>query len=192
MYISISKVSNLLAVSISTLRRWDDKSLLTSSFRTVGGHRRYSLSKIQEMSGVMIPSNNIVLGYARVSGHKQKKELQTQMKSIKNYAKKQDFIIAKIYTDIASGLNDNRLNFMNLLRSIPLIRPKAVIITYRDRLARFGLNVIKLFCKIFSCELITIYQKHDQDLQTELAEGVIAVITSYAGRFHRQRRGTLG
>lgn len=80
---------------------------------------------------------------------------------------------------------------MKLLRSIPINRPKAVIITYRDRLARFGLNVIKLFCKIFGCELITIYQKQNQDLQTELAEGVIAVITWYAGRFHRQRRGTL-
>ena len=97
----------------------------------------------------------------------------------------------KIYSDIASGLNDNRINFLRPLNSIPVIRPKAVIITCSDRLARFGVNVIKLFCEVFSCKLITIFQKEANNLETELTEGVIAVITSYAGRFHRRRRGTL-
>ncbi len=191
MYISIGKVSNYLGVSISTLRRWDEMNLFNSSFRTIGGHRRYELNTILEITGDKASENNIALGYARVSGHKQKKDLVNQINSIKNYSQMNNYSIGKVYSDIASGLNDNRINFLRLLKSIPLIRPKAVIITYSDRLARFGVNVIKLFCKVFSCKLITIFQKEDSNLETELAEGVIAVITSYAGRFHRQRRGIL-
>ena len=87
MFISIGKTSDLLGVSISTLRRWDDQSILASEFRTKGGHRPYELTTIKEMTGEMTPQNNIVLGYARVSGHKQKKVLQNQKESIKNYAK---------------------------------------------------------------------------------------------------------
>ncbi|MCH8907313.1 MAG: IS607 family transposase [Candidatus Heimdallarchaeota archaeon] len=184
-------MSNYLGVSISTLRRWDGMNLLNSSFRTAGGHRRYQLNVILEITGDKSPENNTAIGYAPVSGHKQKKDLLKQMRSIKNYSRKNNFSIGKVYFDFASGLNDNRLNFLRLLKSIPVIRPKAVVITYSDRLARFGVNVIKMFCEVFSCKLITIFQKDDSNLETELAEGVIAVITSYAGRFHRRRRGTL-
>jgi len=190
-YISIGKVSILLGISISSLRRWDDDGLLPSSFRTIGGHRRYKLSTVLEITGEVVAENNIVLGYARVSGHKQKKDLLNQKKSIENYAKSKAYNLTHIYTDIASGLNDKRKNFLRLLFAIPQLRPKAVIITYDDRLARFGLEVIKLFFKIFSCELINIHQRKNRDLQTELVEGVIALITSLAGKFHRQRRGKI-
>lgn len=128
MHISIGKVSNYLGVSISTLRRWDGMNLLNSSFRTAGGHRRYQLKVILEITGDKSPENNTAIGYARVSGHKQRKDLLKQIRSIKNYSRKNNFSIGKVYFDIASGLNDNRLNFLRLLKSIPVIRPKAVII----------------------------------------------------------------
>lgn len=194
MYISIGQVSTLLGISISTLRRYDDNGIFTSSYRTPGGHRRYELSIVLEITGE-IPSpvvSDTVIGYARVSGHKQKKDLQTQIHSIEHYAKKHNFRISKVYSDIASGINDSRRNFIKMLKSIPVHRPKALIITYQDRLSRYGINVIRLFCDLFNCRLVSIHaDKGDKDYQTELVEGVIEVITSYAGRLHRQRRGTL-
>lgn len=193
MYISIGKASNLLGLSVSTLRRYDDDGILPSSFTTPGGHRRYELALILEMS-TSIPvstSSDHVLGYARVSGHKQKQELQTQIRCIQRHAQQHGHNLKKIYFDIASGINDQRRNFIKMLRSIPLHRPKAVIITYADRLSRFGHNVIKLYCEVFNCKLIIIFaDQAKQDTQADLVEGVIEVITSYAGRLHRQRRGT--
>ena len=187
----ISIVSILLGVSISSLRRWDNEGLLLSTFRTPGGHRRYKYSEILEIRGESSPLSNQVFGYARVSGHKQKKDLQNQIKAIKNFARANNLQIKHIYSDIASGINDNRRNFIRLLKAIPIIRPKALIITYRDRLSRYGLFVIDLLCKLFACELRTIYQNDKKDPDVELVEGVIELVTSYAGRFHRKRRGMI-
>jgi len=189
MFISIVKVSKFLGVSVSSLRRWDHFGLLTPAFRTPGGHRRYAYSEVIEMSG-QAPEleKNLVLGYARVSGHKQKTDLENQIKTIENYASKHKLNLEKVYKDIASGLNDTRPNFMRLLRDAPSKRPSAVIITYKDRLSRFGCNVIKLFFNCFSCKLIYIKETVEKELEEELVDGVIAVITSYAGGFHRKRR----
>jgi predicted site-specific integrase-resolvase len=192
MFISIGKVSKFLGVSISSLRRWDQAGLLCPAFRTPGGHRRYKYSEIMEMSGQVTElQQNLVLGYARVSGHKQKTDLHNQIKTIENYASKHNLHLEKVYKDIASGLNDTRVNFMRLLRDVPSKRPKAVIITYKDRLSRFGCNVIKLFFNCFSCKIIYIKETKEKGLEEELVDGVIAVITSYAGCFHRKRRGNL-
>lgn len=135
-------------------------------------------------------SSEHVIGYARVSGHKQKPELQSQVNRINRYAEDHGLHLRRIYKDIASGINDERRNFVKMLRSIAVNRPKSLIITYADRLSRFGHNVIRLFCEVFKCSLITIFNSQIKDPQTELVEGVIEVITSYAGRLHRQRRGT--
>ena len=192
MFISIGKVSKYLGVSISSLRRWDLAGLLIPAFRTPGGHRRYTYSEVIEMSGQITEfEEDLVFGYARVSGHKQKTDLENQIKSIENYASDHNLNLKKVYKDIASGLNDTRPNFMRLLRDVPSKRPSAVIITYKDRLSRFGCNVIKLFLNCFSCKLIYVKETAEKELEEELVEGVIAVITSYAGRFHRKRRGKL-
>ncbi len=132
-----------------------------------------------------------VVGYARVSAHKQRSDLKTQIQSIENYASNNNFRLTKVYSDIASGINDKRKNFIRLLKSIPISRPKALIITYRDRLSRFAVNVIQLFCNMFNCRLVAIHQDTAKNTELELVEGVIEVITSYAGRLHRQRRGKI-
>ena len=47
MFIAIGKVSKLLGVSTTTLRRWDLAGIIKSTFRTTGGHRRYRFIDIQ-------------------------------------------------------------------------------------------------------------------------------------------------
>ena len=134
MFISIGKVSSILGVSVSTLRRWDEAGYLVPAYITRGGHRRYKLDTILEICGETTAQSNLVVGYASVSGHKQKKDLNTQKKQIEKFAEENGLEMGHIYSDIASGLNENRQNFMKLLHDIPIIRPRALIITYRDRL----------------------------------------------------------
>lgn len=191
MYISIGKVSQLLGTSISTLRRWDLTNILKPAFCTLGGHRRYHLPTILEMRGEATspPSRPKVVAYARVSGHKQKGDLQRQITSIRKYASKHDMELTRIY--IASGINDRRRQFLQMLQHIPVLRPDAILITYQDRLSRFGTAVIQLLCHMFGTRIICICQPKNEDSQTQLVNGVIEVITSYAGRLHRQRRRSI-
>ncbi len=47
MYASIGQAAEIIGVSISTLRRWENEGSLFADFRTNGGHRRYSINKIR-------------------------------------------------------------------------------------------------------------------------------------------------
>lgn len=138
MFISIGKVTKFLGVSISSLRRWDQAGLLSPAFRTPGYHRKYKYSEVMEISEHSTKLNqNLVLGYERVSGHKQKNDLQNQIKTIENYVSKHNLRLDKVYIDITSGLNDSRPNFMRQLRDVPSKRPSAVIMNTHLNAAKF-------------------------------------------------------
>lgn len=65
-----------------------------------------------------------------------------------------------------------------------------VVIEYPDRLARFGFEYLKFFMKSFGVELIVLNRKqNEEDVNIELAEGLIAIVTSFAARIYGQRGG---
>ena len=88
MYLGIGKVAIMFGVSVSTLRRWDEANLLSASYRTAGGHRRYKLIKILMFCRIVrkiVPDSSQiqhlsvqVVSYARVSSSRQKEDLKRQ------------------------------------------------------------------------------------------------------------------
>ena len=81
-------------------------------------------------------------------------------------------------------MNENRLK--KLLNQIKEGRVKKVIIEYPDRLARFGYE----YLKAYGVELDIIHPKEMGELQKELAEDLIAIVSSFAARIygHRSRK----
>ncbi len=146
MLVRIGKAASIQGVSASTMRRWEREEKILPYGRTRGGHRRYKLSQMlgeEEQEGEDNPQHNqMVLGYARVSGAKQKKELETQQEHLRSFAHQQGWKVGRIFTDIASGMNDQRKGLHSLLKAVATQQPFAVICTYRDRIARFGTKVI--------------------------------------------------
>ncbi|MHA1647052.1 MAG: IS607 family transposase, partial [Promethearchaeota archaeon] len=80
MYVSIGTAARLLGVCRKTLRRWEEKGRLFPK-RTVGNHRRYKLSELNEFNyndqidPVIIPEKRCAAIYCRVSSAKQKADL---------------------------------------------------------------------------------------------------------------------
>ena len=72
--ISIQKVSKMLGVTVKTLKLWDIEGTLKAKMRTVGGHRRYSISDIEAFlnsgEGGQKGEKNVFI-YCRVSTKKQ-------------------------------------------------------------------------------------------------------------------------
>ena len=68
-------------------------------------------------------------------------------------------------------------------------QPYAIMCTYEDRLARFGTEVIKQYCHTFATKIYAIHQPEGNSGEGKLVEDMIALVTSFAGRLHRQRRG---
>ena len=131
----------------------------------------------------------IVFGYVRVSAAKQRKELQKQKEQLQKFAKQQGWTMEKMFSDIASGMNEQRKGLQRMLNEVAITSPFAIICTYEDRLARFGTKVIKHYCLTFSTNIITMHRQLQTTKEEKLVEDMIALIISFAGRLHRQRRG---
>ena len=79
-----------------------------------------------------------VVAYARSNSDNQwDKSIDTQVRAIKEYAKKNNLNLVKIYIDNAkSGTNDNRTNFQEMIEDSKFNKFEQVIVHRLDRFSR--------------------------------------------------------
>ena len=108
----------MLGVSATTLRRWDTQGHLRPAFRTFGGHRKYKITLLLEITGQIKKNNDEtnsqkvqkvqVVSYAKVSSSKQRHDLQRQLQHLESFANSRHWLLLKSYKDIGSDINDKR------------------------------------------------------------------------------------
>lgn len=200
MLISIGKTAAILGVSVSTLRRWDKGEILPTTTRTAGGHRRYKLTIVLAHTGLEVGTkvstqqNNsgqlLVVTYVRVSSAKQAQNLETQSLHLRAFVEQQGWTLVEEYRDIGSGLNDQRKGLLKLLRDLPVLQPAKIVVSYLDRLARFGTTVLQTIGKLFGTEIVVTHgTTNELSFEEQLTQDMIALVTSFAGKLHRARRG---
>jgi len=190
--LSIKNIKELYGISRITLINWEKKGLL-NPIRTPGGQRRYRKEDIEELLNLKEEEEKTekadTILYARVSTKKQEKYLENQIKRLEEFAKSKGYRY-EIISEIASGINENRRGLRKLLNKIKRGEVKTVIIEYPDRLARFGYEYLKFFMETFGVKLIVINGKEEtEDLNKELAEDLIAIVTSFSARIYGARGG---
>ena len=121
-----------------------------------------------------------MIGYCRVSTPEQKDDLKTQVENIKTYmyAKGYQF---EIIEDIGSGINYRKKGLKELLSKISNHEISKIVILYKDRLVRFGYEMIEYLCQINSVE-IEIIDNTEYSKEQELTDDLIQIITVFAGR----------
>lgn len=180
---TLKQASEILGAHPKTIQRWDREGKIRV-VRTPGGRRRIPESEIKRILGE-IPENGRTIGYARVSSNTQKDDLERQIEAIEEYAKERGWQI-KVLKDIGSGLNENRKNYRKLLELIAKGEVSRVIVTYPDRLTRFGLNTLAFFFKQHGAEIIVINEK-DKTPREELIEDLITIVSHFAGKLYGMR-----
>ncbi len=198
--VRIGVAAKLLGCCTKSLRRWDDDGTFKASIRTPGGHRRYDMKELErflENNGLIehqkgqekaMPERAV--GYARVSSAKQRDDLERQKQHLHDYIKQRGWQEEAIYSDVASGLNDQRGGLKKLLQHCQTGTIDRVVVTYDDRLARFGTHVLEFVLKLFGVTLERIEVVClTKDLEKELLDDLLALMTSFTGRLHRMRRG---
>jgi len=178
----MKEASKLLGVTVRTIQRWDKEGKIRC-VRTIGGKRRVPESEIKRILG--IHEERKIVGYARVSSHTQKDDLERQIELIKRYAKERGWKI-EILKDVGSGLKENRRNFQKLLRMVMNREVSKVIIAYPDRLTRFGFKILEGFFKSYGTEIVVI-NKEEKSPQEELIEDLITIISHFAGKLYGMR-----
>ena len=158
MYVSTSKAKIHYGVSTDTLRRWS-KTDKIDFILTKGNHRRYFIPNSQEEQKQNKENKNMSPNkfiYARVSSHKQKSDLQHQVQLLTN-----KFPNHTVIEDIGSGLNFRRKGLKTILDKLFRGNIKEVVVTSKDRLARFGFELIQDIFNRFDARLIIINEDNN-------------------------------
>jgi len=184
--ISISEASIILGVTTTTLRRWNQSGKLIPKFRTLGGHRRYELETIIRIIQPNINKNKKTLCYSRVSSYDQKEDLKRQSEKLKEFCKEKKYENIELIEDLGSGLNFKKKGLKKLIKLIISSKIDRIILTHKDRLLRFGSDLLINLAKEFNIETIIINEK-SLSFEEELSQDVLEIITVFSARLYGSR-----
>ena len=187
-YLSIHKVSSILGVTPQTLRIWDSNGYLVPEQRRDNGYRYYSKQQIDEFLEQFNTIKNkkrVNVGYCRVSTSKQKDDLDRQIHNVELYLKtlQQPY---KIIKDVGSGINYSKKGLNELLELICKNKVDTVYVLYKDRLVRFGFELIVKMAELHNTQIV-ILDNEDKTKEQELVEDLMQVITVFSCRLHGKR-----
>lgn len=134
--------------------------------------------------------NKIDLIYARVSTNEQKNrgDLDRQINYIIREIIAKNPKNLKVFSEVGSGLNDNRTELKKLLDMVMNDEVDRIFILYKDRLTRFGFNYLEQICNKFGTKIIVISEEiEEKSIQEELAEDIISIIHSFSSKLYGMR-----
>lgn len=179
--LTISEAAKLKGVSASTLRRWEAENKLVPE-RTANGHRRYDLAQLLGIKS----DNSLTIGYARVSSHDQKQDLERQKQVLELFCSQHGWQF-QVIEDLGSGLNYNKRGLKRLIKLITDNQVERLVLTHKDRLLRFGSELVFSLCEQFGCEVVIINRTEDASFEEDLAQDVLEIITVFAARLYGSR-----
>lgn len=102
-------------------------------------------------------------------------------------------LVDEIYSDIASGMNEKRKQFNELMKSVFKREVKTIYITFKDRLSRFGFEYFREIFNYFGTKIVVLDDKEETNktYQQELMENLLAIIHSYSMKLYTNRKNKL-
>jgi putative resolvase len=182
---SISVAAKHLGVSQDTLRRWERAGKITAE-RTARGHRRFDLSKLLGRSSVASNHKQYTLAYARVSSHDQKNDLDRQVQVLQNFCSANGWSYEMIQ-DLGSGLNFEKRGLKKLLQNICSGKIDRLVLTHKDRLLRFGSELVFALCEHFGVEVVIMNKSEETRFEDDLVQDVLEIITVFSARLYGAR-----
>lgn len=184
-YYSINEFSKKLGVTAQTLRNWDRNGKLHPHHTTSNGYRYYSHEQLNQVLNIKPDIERITIGYCRVSSNKQKDDLERQIENVKTYLTAQGKPF-EIISDIGSGINYNKKGLRELIGKICKNEVEKVVVFYKDRLLRFGFEIVEYLANLHHCsiEIIDNTQKTEQQ---ELVEDLVQIITVFSCKLQGKR-----
>lgn len=184
-YYTINKASKILGVSAQTLRNWDAKGKLHPHHTSSNGYRYYSQEQLNQVMNIKPKLDRLVIGYCRVSGNKQKDDLERQIENMKIYLTAQGKPY-EIITDIGSGINYNNKGLKELIQRITHNKVEKIVVLYKDRLLRFGFELVEYIASLHDCN-IEVIDNTEKTEQQELIEDLVQIITVFSCKLQGKR-----
>ena len=181
-YVTPREAANALGVNPRTLARWSEDDLI-KAIKTEAGQRRYDIAEyLKQKSGKTELARRSTVLYARVSTSSQRDDLKRQTEALTT-----SYPGGEIITEIGSGLNFRRRKLNTILERIISGDIQCLVVAHKDRLARFGFELIEWLCEKFDCKLVVLYQKKYSP-QAEIVQDMLSVVHCFSSRVYGLRK----
>jgi len=183
-YVSINEARNITGLSFQTIRKLADTNEI-KCYKTPSKHRRFDKQDLEKFCDTTIVnekvSDNTKINYiyTRISSKKQLDDLSRQVEYIKQRPEYASYIAM---SDIASGINFNRKGLQTILDSCIQGTIGEVVIAHRDRLSRFGFDLIKIIIEKAGGKITILDDENNKSTEQELAEDLLSIIHVYSCR----------
>lgn len=185
---NITQFAKLINYSVKTLQRWDREGILKPDTRTKTNRRLYSHNQLLEFNNSgTTPTKRKNIIYCRVSSSNQRLDMNSQRDYLVDFTRNAGISIDEIYSDIGSGMNFKRKNFLRLLNEVQNNEIESVTIAHKDRLCRFGYDLIE---SIFDKYNVKINLINDERLspEQELCQDLTSIVHVFSSRLYGLRK----
>jgi putative resolvase len=176
-YCSKYKISN------TTLKRWVDDGKIKCN--------KVSSRKFLYLDQNIEENKKLNVVYSRVSNTSQKEDLNRQIDLIKNYMIYNGYVVDLVFKDIASGMNEDRLDFNKLINMVLENKVSNIFISTKDRLSRFGFDYLKNIFNKFNCNIVILDNSDTKTYEDELTDDLLTIIHHFSMKYYSKRRNLL-
>lgn len=184
-WISNKEARKILDVSPSTLRNYTLSNKIVT-VKTNTGRNRYNRESLYAFMGIECNEMQKVeksICYARVSSSKQKDDLGRQIEFFRHKYPNHEVVFY-----IGSGINWKRKGLQTILEQSMQGNVKEVVVAHRDRLSRFGFELIEFVLNKSGVKLVVHNNKNDKSESEELADDIMSIVHVYSCRQMGKRR----
>ena len=185
-FVGIGAAARSLGVSMATLRRWEAAGKLVPD-RTAGGHRRYDLARLRPAQfRPTEAAGRRTVGYARVAPSARLGDLERQKLVLEQYCARQGWTCTMI-AESGSGMNDSRPGLRQLLVALIDGSVDRLVVTRRDRLLRFGAELVFAVCEAKNVEVVVLNQGEESSFDDDVVGDVAELVAVGAARLYGDR-----
>lgn len=183
------EVRKILGITEQTLYNYTKAGKL--KYRVTGtGWNDYDEDSVYEFLGYKnTKKEKINVSYSRVSTQSQKEQLKEQTRRIYESCIARNIKLSKQYEDIKSGMDSNRKDFLDLLSEVIKGNIGCIVIENKDRLIRFGFDLLETIFKKFGTTILVLNDELDnKSYEQELTEDLISIIHYFTMKSYSHRR----
>jgi putative resolvase len=180
----VSRAAHELGLHPLTVRKWIRQGKIAAI--RVGNEARVPRSEIERLVGKT--GGRLLVLYGRVSEQGQKGDLDVQLARLQAWAKQErKGAETLVLSDIGSGLSATRRHLQRLLRLVRQDQVAEIVVTYPDRLTRFGGEYLEVLFESFGVTLTVLDPGEDKTVEQELTDDMLALLASFSGRLYGMR-----
>ena len=172
--------SLMVGVKVKTLQKWDRDGKLKPA-RTPGNRRIYNDEHLAAVIGKKVVEKIITVAYCRVSSQAQRPDMLNQKSMLEQFCAARGIDVTEWLEEVGGGLNFKRPKFLSLVDLICTGRVKRIVIAHKDRLMRFGFDMLIHLCAKNDCELV-VMNTESLSPQQEMAEDFMAITQCFSAR----------